>query len=87
MRITLVNALCGIPVVAFYFPEQFSVHHHTGAARFVVLQADEFTITEFCFPVGQMLRNDVRMNINRKKTRGTAHATCKNRHLIKFAVL
>jgi hypothetical protein len=67
MGFAFLDALFGIPVVVFNFTEQFSVHHHLSTTGFVVLKGDEFAIAKLGFPVGQMLGNDVGVNIDREE--------------------
>jgi len=59
------SSLSGVTII-LYFTKEFPVDHHAGPAWVMVLEVDKTTITIFTAEVGQILREDVGVQIHSK---------------------
>ena len=66
--ITLSCSLFRAPAVIFYFTKKLTViTHHTCATRLMMIQMNKTSVSEFFFPVRNVFRKNVRMNVNREE--------------------
>jgi hypothetical protein len=54
----------GVPNIGFHLAEELVVHHHSRAARLVVVQMDEAAVAEFPAEIRNVLRKDVRVDVD-----------------------
>ena len=67
MMIALLHAHLGIPNVAADLAKELTILHHARAAGLVMVQMDESPVTILRTEVGNVLRQDVRMYIDREQ--------------------
>ena len=67
VRVTFSHTHNRVPAVGLHFAEELVVHHHPCAARLVMVQMNESTVTEPPPEIRDVRRQDVRVYIDREQ--------------------
>src|SRR5258708_2906110 len=77
MLATLMYSCFWVPAVGLNLAKKFVINHHAGAAVLMMVQLYKAIIAKFLRPLGQMLRQDVCVNVYFKHAGSyTLYVTC-----------